>query len=407
MRYLHVMSAISRTESPDAITTEDPDDPEETAAWLALSRAATTGTRAWLAAAIRAGSPIELMNASRERLVALGLAARSGRGRPPALPPLAQMRAVIDHAARLGIDVAPISSRRYPPMLRSLDDPPLFLFYKGAVPATIEPCVAVVGARRASNYGRRVAEVAAERLAAAGFWVVSGMALGIDAAAHRGALRRGRTIAVLAGGLDRPSPPSHAGLYRDILETGGAISEHPPRTASYPSHFPIRNRIITGLCPLVVVVEAGLRSGSLVSARLAAAQGRELAAVPGNIDNAGSAGTNRLIRDGAMPLIDMDELVETALEAARRFGQAAAAASEVAADCPNDGKSDGPTVSGTDGDRILRVLSNEPIHVDAVAAAVGLDESLVMTLLTALELDGLVARLAEGTFVRAGDLTPH
>lgn len=386
----------------------DSDEADEAAAWLALSRAATQGTSRWLAAALELGSPRAVVGRSPRELVALGLGRYGGCRPPPEIPSLAEMRAVIADCRRRGIEAAPISSDDYPPLLRTLDDPPLFLFYKGSAPATAQPCVAIVGSRAVSPYGKRVAGDLAARLAAAGFWVVSGMALGTDAAAHRGALSRGRTVAVLAGGLDRASPSSHRELYDAILRTGSALSEHPPGARSYPAHFPIRNRIITGMCPMVIVVEAGLRSGSLVSARLANEQGREVFAVPGNIDSAQAAGTNRLIAEGAVPMLDPREVVAEATRAAARFGQRPPVAIDVATRAAsNGGKSHEATVSGSPAGRILAALSNEPTDVDTIARAVGLDQSRVMTLLTALELDGLAERLSVGTFVRSGDLTPR
>jgi DNA processing protein len=391
-----------------AVSAEHDTDMDETAAWLALSRVATTGTRSWLAAALKVGSPLELCGRAPQQLAALGLARDGGRHPPPVLPALDEMKALIDRCRGLDIECAPISSTDYPPLLRTLDDPPLFLFYKGVAPALAEPCAAIVGARRASHYGRRVAADLAGRLAAAGFWVVSGMALGIDAAAHQGALSRGRTVAVLAGGLDQPSPPSHRRLYDAILKEGTALSEHPPGMPSYPGHFPVRNRIITGLCPLVVVVEAAERSGSLISARLGNEQGREVLAVPGNIDSANAAGTNRLIRDGCAPLVDPREVIAQAKAASARFGQFSKSASNAPSrTAPEGGKPTSATVFSSHADKILAALGSEPAHVDAIADAVGLDQARVMTLLTALELDGMAERLAAGTFVRAGDLTPR
>lgn len=381
---------------------------DETAAWLALSRAAATGTRSWLAAALQLGSPLELFSLAPRQLAALGITNDGGQRLPRVPPSLDQMRVLIDRCRRLDIKWAAISSADYPPLLRALDDPPLFLFYRGIAPARAEPCVAIVGARRASHYGRRVAADLAGRLAAAGFWVVSGMALGIDGAAHQGALSRGRTAAVLAGGLDRPSPASHRKLYEAILAEGTVLSEHPPGTPSYAGHFPIRNRIITGLCPLVVVVEAAERSGSLISARLGNEQGREVFAVPGNIDAPSAAGTNRLIRDGCAPLIDPREIIAEAKAAAARFGQFPKSPANAPASTTLGGESPAPaTVSTPHADRILAALGTEPAHVDQIAVEVGLDESRVMALLTALELDGMAERLGTGTFVRAGDLTPR
>jgi DNA processing protein len=312
---------------------------------------------------------------------------------------------VLDRCTRSGVELATIDGAGYPALLRQIDDPPLVLFYKGCAPSLVAPAVAVVGSRRASRYGTNVARELAGALAGAGLWVVSGLALGIDGVAQAAALARGRSAAVLAGGAERATPRAHHRLYTELVERGCVMSEYPPGTQTLAYHFPIRNRIITGLCVATIVVEAGLRSGSLISARLALEQGRDVFAVPGNIDSKTSAGTNRLIADGCAPAVAPAELLADVAAAAARLGVITApvtAAEDVgrrseAADIGRD--------CDDDESRVLAVLETTPMQVDAIAAAVGLDQTRIMTLLTALELDGRAQRLAEGAFVRAFDLT--
>ena len=192
-----------------------------------------------------------------------------------------------------------------PPLLRSIHDPPVGLFVRGAAPLEllVRPAVAIVGARACSGYGSSVARSLARELAAAGLVVVSGLARGIDGEAHRGALDAGgATIAVLGCGIDRDYPAAHADLARRIAETGLIVSEYAPGVEPAPWRFPARNRVVAGLAAAAVVVEARERSGALITADLALEEGREVFAVPGEITSALSAGTNGLLKLGAAPL---------------------------------------------------------------------------------------------------------
>lgn len=222
---------------------------------------------------------------------------------PPAAEILARLEAVGARFVRRGEDT-------YPPALRDLPDAPPWLFVRGVLPSV--PAVAVVGSRRASAYGLGVAEHLGRAIGTAGWAVVSGLAAGVDAAAHRGCLAAGGTaVAVLGSGIDRWYPAANRGLGARILAAGGTVvSEFGPGIPPEPWRFPARNRIISGLAAAVVVVEAAVRSGALVTARLALEQGRDVFAVPGDVDRPTSAGTNRLIRDGALPLVSVDEAVE-------------------------------------------------------------------------------------------------
>jgi DNA processing protein len=267
----------------------DPGDPApaaraELTAWLALQR-----ELAW--------RPRE----AAERLAqAAGLDVDRRAPDDPALPLL----------ARLGVRGLPLLSPRYPERLRRLGDPAPLLWVQGDPGALAGPCVAIVGPRAATHYGRGVARALARALAGAGLVVVSGLARGVDAEAHEGALEAGgRTVAFQACGPDLVYPAAHRGLAARIAESGAVVSELPPGTPPLPPHFPLRNRLISGVSLAVVAVEARERSGTLVTVRHAAEQGVEVLAVPGPIDAPTSRGTNRLLRDGAKPLLDVRDVL--------------------------------------------------------------------------------------------------
>lgn len=209
-----------------------------------------------------------------------------------------------DKLVRSGFTGLTWDSADYPELLRHIDDPPPVLYCHGSVRREDKRAVALVGARRADDYGLKTARELAGDLAAEGVTVVSGLARGIDSAAHRGALEAGgRTIAVLGCGLDVVYPPENRRLYQEIAASGAILSEHPPGTRPVAEHFPRRNRIIAGLARVVVIVQAGERSGALITADFALQQGREVMAVPGDIHRACSAGANRLLREGAAPVL--------------------------------------------------------------------------------------------------------
>ena len=213
--------------------------------------------------------------------------------------------------ARHGVRVLPHGSPEYPDRLAALADAPPLLYLRGELTAADANAVAVVGSRACTAYGRRVAERVAAGLAAAGWTVVSGLARGIDGAAHRGALDAGgRTVAVLAGGLSSIYPPEHADLAERVAGQGALVTETPMTVDPQPGMFPARNRIISGLCRAVVVVEANVRSGALITATHAAEQGREVFAVPGNVDSGPSAGCLELIRKGARLVRSADDILD-------------------------------------------------------------------------------------------------
>jgi DNA processing protein len=283
-----------------------------------------------------------------------------------------------DRLAALGGRLLARARPGYPARLAETHDPPLLLEARGPLPE-VEPAVAVVGARSASPYGLRAAREIALGLARAGVTVVSGLARGVDAAAHRGALEGGgRTIAVLGSGLDRPYPKEHEGLALEIVRAGGAlVSELPLGTPPLAVHFPRRNRIVAGLSLGVVVVEAAERSGSLITAEWALEAGREVMAVPARVGDPGAAGCHRLIQEGAALVEDAEDVL-AACGLARGKGRRTARSLDAPA-APEDA-----TLTEVEG-RVVAALSLEPAHIDEVVEATGLPASTVFGTLTALE----------------------
>jgi DNA processing protein len=242
------------------------------------------------------------------------LAKRGGRTRPLVAAPIKHVEAELADAAKLGARYIFLGEADYPPALAAIEDaPPCILLLGDAARLTL-PCVGIVGARNASANGQKIARELAHGLAAAGWCVVSGLARGIDGAAHQGAVTagpdKGGTIAVVAGGVDNIYPPENAALRDRILADGLVVSEMPPGFKPRDIHFPRRNRIISGLSKGVVVVEAALRSGSLITARMAGDQGREVMAVPGSPLDPRCRGANRLIREGAALVEEPEQILE-------------------------------------------------------------------------------------------------
>ena len=265
---------------------------EERRDWLRLTRAENVGPVAFRYLIETYGEPAKAIGALPR------LAERAGRALPPRVPTPAEAERELAAGAAIGAQLLCAGEAAFPPLLAALDPPPPVIWAVGDAGRLHGRSVAIVGARNASAAGQRFARTLAHDLGEAGFTVVSGLARGIDGAAHEGSLQTG-TIAVLGGGPDDIYPPEHDGLYRRIVEKGCIVSESPPGYRAQARDFPRRNRLISGLSLAVVVVEAELRSGSLITARLAGEQGREVLAVPGSPLDARAKGTNDLIRQGA------------------------------------------------------------------------------------------------------------
>ena len=274
----------------------------------------------------------------------------------------------------------------YPAKLMNIYDRPPFLYVRGNLNKN-DINIAVVGSRLASTYGKYTTEKISRELALKGLTIVSGMARGIDSVAHRGALTaHGRTIAVLGSGLDVIYPPENKKLFTDIIQNGAVISEFPPGTPPLSANFPTRNRIISGMSYGVVIVEAGEKSGSLITARLALEQGREVFAVPGSIDSAGSRGTNKLIKQGAKLIENIDDILEEIFpqfDGTIVLKPPSVSNSEVIAAKPAE-------ILSTVDQKIISYISGSRVHIDDLISSTGLSSADILGALTTLELKGII-----------------
>jgi DNA processing protein len=319
------------------------------------------------------------------------LARQGGRSRPIRLCPASQAEREAAAMAKRGGALIGLGEPAYPAPLAAIDDAPPLIAVLGDAGLLGRPCIGVVGARNASANGRRLTERLAVGLAEAGFTVVSGLARGIDAAAHQAALEH-NTAAVLAGGVDVVYPAENAQLYAAIVERGAALSEQPFGTEPQARHFPRRNRLISGLSAGVVVVEAALRSGSLITARYAADQGREVFAVPGSPLDPRARGTNNLLRQGAVLTESVDDILD-----ALQGSFADRSPDATAAPPPAPGAVEAPSFPG---DRDLAVARHEiesqlgasPVTVDELVRRCQLSAPVVSMALLELELAGRVER---------------
>lgn len=293
---------------------------------------------------------------------------------------------LLDRAGAAGIAPVRADADEYPPMLRGIADPPPVLWIRGAREALNRPAVAIVGSRAATPYALEVAARLSGELAAREVVVVSGLARGVDGAAHRGAVQAGgRTIAVLGSGPDVIYPREHDELARRICRDGAVVSELGPGAPPLPEHFPLRNRLISGISLGVVVVEASEKSGSLITARCALDQGRDVMAVPGSILGGRNRGSHGLLKDGA-------KVVETADDILEELGW------------PALGRSEAPKISGNSlkGDELLSKLTpGEAYDLDGLSATVEVDASILLPRLTEWELRGRLRRIPGGRYVLA------
>ena len=282
-----------------------------------------------------------------------------------------------------GIKVITWNDADYPKRLKSIEHPPPVLYIKGIINTSDENSVAIVGTRQPTSYGRQATSELASFLALNHVTVVSGLARGIDAIAHQQTLQhKGRTLAVLGNGVDVIYPSEHRALYEQIESEGALVSEFAPGTKPDGVNFPPRNRIISGLSQATVVIEAGEKSGALITAEFAAVQGREVFALPGQIFSPKSKGTNRLIRDGANPLINYDDILTVLkLEKFEEFRYARNLFPEDEIE-----------------NRIVTVLMNEEMHVDEIGSMTGLPVEKVTAALVMLELKGLVKQNSTMTY---------
>jgi DNA processing protein len=353
-------------------------------AWASLQLLPGVSAR-MLAGLLKAlGGPEEVRGASRAnlaKLVPAELATAIERGPEPAL-----FERTLSWIAEPGHALVAWDDVDYPRALLTISDPPPAFYYSGRHELLNRPSIAIVGSRNATPQGVDNAESFAAALSGAGFTIVSGLALGIDAAAHRGGLSAtGRSIAVIGTGPDRIYPAANRDLGHRLAAEGGLLSEFPVGTAPLPANFPRRNRLLSGLSRGVLVVEATLASGSLITARFAAEQGREVFAIPGSIHSPFSKGSHRLIKEGA-------KLVETANDVLEELGAAGRAENPAA-------PAAAPEMQG-DAGRVLDALGHDPAGVDALTARTGLAAGAVSVALVELELRGRITPLPGGAFQR-------
>ena len=287
-------------------------------------------------------------------------------------------------ATSAGIGVLAWNEPRFPAQLLAIADCPPALWYRGSLDCLDAPLVAIVGSRAASAVSLEIAHQIGADLALRGVTVVSGLARGVDSAAHRGALQKGSTVAVLGSGVDRVYPAEHASLATEIAKHGVVLSEFPPGTPPLPFHFPLRNRLISGLSRAVVVIEASAKSGSLITAGCALEQGRDVMAVPGNAASGRNRGGHALIRDGAAIVECADDvLIELGLQSCAAPGH-----SEVAR-------------SSADKDPVLRQMdAGHAYDLDELATATGLEVPKLLPRILEFELSGRIRRVEGGRFIR-------
>jgi DNA processing protein len=348
--------------------------------WLALTLLAGIGPRLGRLLLAAFGSPGGVLAASSsaiERASTRAIAAAVTTG-----PDAMRLRQALDWCAQPGNGVVTLSDPDYPRCLLEIHDPPLVLYVKGRRELLLEPAMAIVGSRNATPAGRSTARAFAQALSDARLCIVSGLALGIDAAAHEGGLAgRASTIAVTGTGLDIVYPARNRPLAHRIATEGLLVSEFPPGTSAAPHHFPRRNRLISGLSRGVLVAEAALQSGSLTTARCALDQGREVFAIPGSIHSPLSRGCHALIKQGA-------KLVETAADVLEELGLEQPGASAVV------------KITASEEDVVLAALGHDPAALDVLVARTALPVDALATRLLELELEGRVARLPGGRFQR-------
>ncbi|MFL6632425.1 MAG: DNA-processing protein DprA [Massilia sp.] len=375
------------------------------AAWLRLERAAGIGPRTAAALLAAFGSPDAVFAADFPALACYVSPAQAhALLQPPSDATRQLLDATLDWLARPGHQVVALGEPGYPELLARIPDPPLLLYIRGQACLLDGPCLAIVGSRNASVQGRANAQAFAEALSGAGLCIVSGLALGIDAAAHEGALRRcGGTVAVVGTGPDIAYPARNRALSERIAHEGCIVSEYPVGTPPLPGNFPKRNRIISGLAAGVLVVEAAAQSGSLITARQAAEQGRDVFAIPGSIHAALAKGCHVLIREGAQ-LVDTARDVLEALALSPLLARQAArlASADISlTDSKVENNATGQLCTQVDG-ALLDALGHDPAEPDVLLARLGCSPGELAARLLVLELSGHLERLPGGLIQRIG-----
>jgi DNA processing protein len=365
--------------------------------WIALSFIIGVGSRTAAVLIDRFGSPAAVFESSSHSLESAGLR-RETIDAIKSSEPREKAAREIEELVRLGGEGLTLANERYPKLLRETYDPPIVIYCLGDIASAFsQPAIAIVGSRRCSTYGRNVAEKLSRELAERGVTIVSGLARGIDSAAHRGALDgRGMTVGVMGTGLDAVYPKENRKLAARIAEHGALVTEFPLATPPASQNFPFRNRVISGLTLGVMVVEGAERSGSLITARLAYEQGRDVFAVPGNITSAKSFGPNYLIQDGAKLVQTWRDVIEelpaemkAAILSAERGEQTIKQAVVEKVDLADSER------------KVLKMLNtDDPVHIDQLILKAGLTSGELMNALLKLEMLDRIRQLPGKSFVR-------
>lgn len=378
---------------------------EEMKYWVALRLVDEIGSVGFRNLVDFFGSPRAVFAAREDQLTRVPSVGTQGAQNVQAFSDWKRVEKVLEQAAARDVSIITWKDRRYPrPLLNIYDFPPL-LYVKGTLDVD-DVSIAVVGSRRATTYGKFLTERLARDLAAAGVTVVSGMARGIDSAAHRGALLGGgRTVAVLGSGIDVIYPPENKDLYNRIIGQGAVMTEYPFHTEPKGFHFPARNRIISGLSMGIVVVEATEKSGSLITAKLGLEQGKEIFAVPGNIDSPGSRGTHKLLKDGAKLVESVHDILEEIILQLERARPPVGDVKDGDVLLSDDNE-EAPAVLQQAGRQfrpdeaaIVKFLRNTPTHIDTIIEESGFPAHHVLNILLALELHGHVEQLPGKRFI--------
>jgi len=292
-------------------------------------------------------------------------------------------------AEEKGVRIVTLVDERYPAVLREIDDPPIVLYVRGEQPIDPARSIAIVGTRRGTRYGKMIAGRFASQLAMKGFIIVSGLAAGIDAAAHQGTLDVGGfTVAVMGCGIDYPYPKRNQPIYERIVETGVVMSEYPMGSRPAKWTFPQRNRILAGLSRGVLVIQAPERSGALITARCALEQGRDVFAVPGNINSLTSAGSNRLIKQGAKLVDSVDDIFDEYPDL------------QVKRDETSDVEDDAGAKLGESEAAVYELIGLEPVHMDDIIARADLSPTEASHILLLLQLENLIEEAEGGRYIR-------
>ena len=369
----------------------------DVADWLALVAAPGVGPRTAQRLIAHFGDPTAVRRASAQALKDLGLRHESIAALVS--PDQGGIDRALAWAAQPQAHILTRSDPHYPPLLGEIPDAPAVLFVRGDLLVLAEPQIAIVGSRNPTPQGQQVTRELAGRLAALGLVVTSGLAVGVDGAAHQGALEAGRTIAVLGTGPDQVYPAGHRDLARRIAATGALVSEYPPGEGPRASNFPRRNRLISGLSLGTLVTEAALQSGSLITARHALEQGREVLAVPGSVRNPLARGCHALIREGARLVEDADQVLAELAPLLRGLIASPPAQGTEANLTPGGS----PTPNGgldPDYRRLLDAMGYDPMALDELVRTTGLPVQSLSSMLLVLELEGHVSSAPGGRYCR-------